>query len=77
MENTENIMRIIRENTDYQGEIFPSDHLKNDLHLDSLDINMIINAVEDRYSIIVDGEDLNCLKTVSDIAIKLTELRRA
>ena len=77
MENTETVMRIIRDNTDYQGEIYPGDHLQNDLHLDSFDIIMVIRAVEDKYSICVEDENLNCIKTVADIARQLDQMQNA
>ena len=74
MENTEQIIRIIGKNSDYKGEILPGDDLQNDLHLDSFDLLMIVNAIEDKYKINVEGEDMESIFTVSDLVRKLNQL---
>lgn len=75
MENLEKVINLIRENTDCKGEILPGDNLVNDLYLDSLDKLLILNAVEDVFSIILEGEDLRGLDTVADIAERLNKLQ--
>lgn len=75
METLEIVRKVIRENLDFQGEIKPEDHLINDLHIDSFDMIMIVNALEDNYSIIVEDEDLEGLTTVNDVVQKLKELK--
>ncbi len=75
METLEKVKKIIRENIDFQGEIRSEDHLINDLHIDSFDMIMIVNALEDDFSILVEEEDLVGLITVNDIVQKLKELK--
>ena len=77
MEKLEKVIKLIWENTDYKGEILPGYNLINDLHLDSFDKVMIINAVEDVFLINLEGEDLKGLNTVADIVKKLDNILAA
>lgn len=77
MDNLEKVIKLIWENTDYKGEILPGYNLANDLHLDSFDKVMIINAVEDVFLITLEGEDLKGLNTVADIVEKLDKILAA
>jgi len=67
MELQERIKQLIWKNTDYRGDIFQESRLINDLHLESLDLLMLLNAIEDEFSIEINGDDLEGLYTVSDI----------
>lgn len=67
MELQERIKQLIWKNTDYRGEIFPESRLINDLHLESLDLLMLLNAIEDEFSIEIKGDNLEGLYRVSDI----------
>ncbi len=43
------------------------DHLREDLGAESLDVQGIITALEDRFSIALEDEELESLETVRDI----------
>lgn len=61
------ILTIIKENIEYEGEITLNSNLVEDLDIDSFNMLMVINAIEDEYSIEVDESDFEKLKFVSDI----------
>ncbi len=48
-------------------EISMDSHLKNDLNADSIDAVDIIMALEDRFDIEFDDEDLEKLETIEDV----------
>lgn len=49
------------------GRARPADRLLEDLAADSADLLNLVVAVEDRYGIAIDEEDLTELRTVDDL----------
>ncbi len=64
---------IISRNIDWPDEIRPEDRLKDDLEIDSLDVILIINEIEDEFDITIEQQEIRCLSTVQDIADKLRQ----
>lgn len=73
-DNLEILQSIINKTTDFKDDIKMSDHLRNDLYIDSLDMLMVIRAIEDRFSIQIEDRDLEKIETVGDIIRKLNNL---
>jgi len=67
----EKIFSIIDRNLESPKEIRLESRLEDDLDLDSLARLMIINDLEDEFSITIEDSDLPDLKTVADIIEKL------
>jgi len=65
MELEKRIIEIIRSNINFQGEINLDTKLNDDI--DSFDNLMIVNAIEDEFSITIKEEDLSDIKTIKDI----------
>ncbi len=73
MKTTEDrIIEIIRSIKEIKYPITPEMSLTSDLFLDSLDMLMLINAVESDFSYKVDLGEVEKIKTVGDI-IKVLE----
>jgi acyl carrier protein len=73
MELFNKITEIISRNIDWQDKIRPEERLKEDLEIDSLDVILIINEIEDEFNINVEQEEVKCLGTVQDIVDKLRQ----
>jgi acyl carrier protein len=73
MELFNKITEIISRNIDWRDEIRPEERLKEDLEIDSLDVILIINEIEDEFNIIVEQQEIRCLATVQDIVDKLRQ----
>lgn len=73
MEPMEKVMSIIKENTEWKDKVNPDSNLIDDLGIDSFGRLMIVNSIEDEYSIEVDEEDFQELKKVKDIVRLLNE----
>lgn len=67
MEVFEKVVSIVRDQTNNNAEIIGNTNLADDLGIDSFGAIMIVNAVEDEFSITFDGSDLEKFKTVDDI----------
>ena len=74
MKTQEKVIEVIRENINWDNDISLDMHLTQDLGIDSLDMQMILNTLEDEYSIEVDQDCLKDLKTVADVVEKLNQL---
>ena len=61
------IIELIHSNINFEGQILMESTLIEDLSIGSFDRLMIVNAVEDTFSVEVKDEDLVNLKTVGDI----------
>lgn len=71
----EKVIGIIRFVKDIKFPITPEMSLTDDLYLDSLDMLMLINAIESEFSFSVDMGKVEKIKTVQDIVDVLeTEL---
>lgn len=71
MELEKKVINMIKESLEYNDEINMNDNLVNKLGADSLDMLMLINTLEDSFSIRIEDEDLKDLKTVSDVIEEL------
>lgn len=71
------VTEIIKENIEWEGEINMKHNLFTDLDIDSFSMLMIINTLENEFSIQIENENLEGLKTVSDIVEKLIEILSA
>ncbi len=67
----ERIVSIIKNNMERKRDISLDTRLIDDLEIDSFDKLMIINAMEDEFSITIDEEDFKDVRKVSDIVNKL------
>lgn len=68
METTqEKVIRIIKSVKEIQFPITPEMNLTDDLYLDSLDMLMVIDAIEANFSYKVDMGEVEKIKTVGDI----------
>lgn len=68
---------ILRKHVDVEREILPSDHIQNDLGLDSLGVMELVADVEDRFAVTIPNEVLSDIATVEDIAKALMKLTSA
>ncbi len=62
----ERIMEIVSENTEKEQTLDLTNSL-SELGVDSLDILMVINAIEDEFNITIDDGDFKDIKTIGDI----------
>ncbi len=68
METTqEKVIRIIKSVKEIQFPITPEMNLTDDLYLDSLDMLMVIDAIEANFSYKVDMGEVEKIKTVGEI----------
>ncbi|NQU32664.1 MAG: acyl carrier protein [Bacteroidetes bacterium] len=67
METLEKVISIITEIKESNLNVTPETKLGEDLGIDSFDTIMIITAIEDEYSIEINGSDLEKIITVDDI----------
>jgi acyl carrier protein len=61
------VIKIIHSIKDNKTAVTLDMSLADDLYLDSLDMLMLINAVEAEFSVKVDMEKIETVKTVGDI----------
>ena len=74
MKTKEKVIEAIRENIQWKGDITEGMDLIRDLGIDSFDMLMIINTLEEELSIVVEEEHLENLNTVRDVICRLDEL---
>lgn len=65
------IIVIIQSVLEKSPEITLESRLLEDLKVDSLDLLMILSALEDEFSIIIAEDDFDDVYTINDIAVKL------
>jgi acyl carrier protein len=65
------IIAALKNNLQRAPDINIESRLDEDLMIDSLDMLMIISALEDEFSLVIDEEDFAGIVTVNDIAVKL------
>lgn len=66
---------ILRKHVDGSRVIAPSDHIQNDLGLDSLGVMELVADIEDRFSLTIPNEMLSDMATVDDVTKALVRLR--
>ena len=74
MKTKTKVIEAIRENIQWKGDITEGMDLIRDLGIDSFDMLMIVNTLEEEFSIIVEEENLENLNTVGDVICRLDEL---
>lgn len=74
MKTKEKVLQTIQENINWKGDIREDMNLIRDLGADSFDMLMIINSLEEEFSIIVEEEHLENLNTVGDVIRRLEDL---
>ena len=57
--------------------IKPTDHIQNDLELDSLGVMEVIADIEDHFGIEIPSELLSKLATVDDVAKAIVTIKKA
>lgn len=73
----ERIVKIICHIKDNCHEVTPDMSLADDLMLDSLDMLMLVNAIEADFSVTVDMEVVERVKTVGDIVRYLEQAQNS
>lgn len=77
----EKIIEIIKREMetfiDADTEITPDMNLTSDLHIDSLDMVLIVDSIEEEFGIHIKTEDMSGIRTVNDIEKKIQELQKA
>ena len=68
MKTIEKIKRIIKENIETDVAIEGSTDMRKDLDLDSFDVLMIMNEIDEEYSITLEEEDFQEVNTPQEIA---------
>ncbi len=73
MQMIDKITAIIRKNTATDAEIKADTDLRKDLSLDSLDVLMIMNEIEDEYGVTLEPDAYKQIKTPEEIISLLRE----
>jgi acyl carrier protein len=73
METHEKIISIITEIKESNLHVTLESKLSEDLGIDSFDTIMLINTIEDEFSIEIESSDLEKINTVNDIVMLLNE----
>lgn len=71
MKIEEQVLSIIRANTEEKGAVTLSSDLRKELRLDSFGTLMVINALEDDFGVAVDDADFCHVQTVADVVALL------
>ena len=71
MKLEDQVMTIVRDNTEEKEGITLASDLRQDLRLDSFGTLMVINAIEDAYGIAVDETEFGPVRTVADMVTLL------
>lgn len=67
----ETIIEIIRNNLKDDRAVQENTDLRKDLEIDSFDVLMIMNAIDDEYSIAIEEDDFKEVSTPRDIVTLL------
>jgi len=73
MELFSKVAAIISRNKGLTEAIKPTDRLREDLEIDSLDGLMIVNDFEEEFGFSIEPEELKNLKVVQDIVDKMEQ----
>jgi acyl carrier protein len=66
---------ILKSHVELDRPIKPSDHIQNDLGLDSLGVMEVVADIEDRFNVTIPTEVLSNISTVDDVAKALLKLQ--
>jgi acyl carrier protein len=75
-ESLEITCQLLRRHVDPARPIKPSDHIMNDLGLDSLGVMELVSDVENRFNVSIPSEMFDKIATVEDVARAVTQLQR-
>lgn len=64
-------IRALESALDKRAEVTLKSHLREDLKVDSLEMLMIISALEDEFAVTIADDNLTGVETVEDIVLKL------
>ena len=67
----EQIIAIIRSNIKADAEVKENTDLRKDLDIDSFDVLMIMNAIDDEYAIAIEEDDFKDVNTPLEIVTLL------
>ncbi|MCM1231357.1 MAG: DUF1493 family protein [Ruminococcus flavefaciens] len=80
MSITEKVIEIIKKEMDafidQNMTITPDMNLATDLHVDSLDLVLIVDDVEEAFNIHIKTEDMTGIRTIADIERKIIALQQ-
>jgi acyl carrier protein len=68
---------LLRRHVDDTRAIQPSDHIMNDLGLDSISVMEFVSDVETRFGVNIPADMFQRIGTVEDVARAVTALQRA
>jgi acyl carrier protein len=68
--------QLLRRHVPVERATQPSDHIQNDLGLDSLGVMELVADVETRFGISIPSEMFERIHTVEDVAKAVTDLQR-
>lgn len=68
---------ILKKHVDGARAVGPSDHIQNDLGLDSLGVMEVVADIEDHFDVTIPNELLGNISTVDDVAKALVKLTTA
>jgi acyl carrier protein len=68
--------QLLRRHVAEARTIVPSDHIQNDLGLDSLGVMELVSDVETRFGVSIPSEMFDRIATVGDVAKAVTDLQR-
>jgi acyl carrier protein len=66
---------LLRRHVDEARAIRPSDHIQNDLGLDSLSVMELVSDVESRFGVNIPSEMFEQIATVEDVARLVSSLQ--
>jgi acyl carrier protein len=67
---------ILSSHVDIDRAIVASDHIQNDLGLDSLGVMEVVADIEDRFEVNIPTDTLSSINTVGDVAKALVKLKQ-
>jgi acyl carrier protein len=67
---------ILASHVDLDRAIKPTDHIQNDLGLDSLGVMEVVADIEDRFEVNIPTDTLSNIATVGDVAQALVKLKQ-
>jgi acyl carrier protein len=73
LETIEIINKIISENIESNDPIQNNTDLRKELNIDSFDVLMIMNEIEDEFSLELEEDDFQDVNTPQEIVILLTK----
>ena len=67
---------LLTSHVDLDRAILASDHIQNDLGLDSLGVMEVVADIEDRFEVNIPTDTLSGISTVGDVAKALVKLKQ-